>query len=193
MIAAVRDAVAGRCPVSAALGELSDFSGIAPVGVDFVKCGLANMSQQRDGLPRWTAFRDASLPAKAVYVAYADWQCARAPSVETVTALALRQPGSILLVDTCCKDKIIDGRRATLLDWVPLPWIAALVREVHAAHGRIALAGSLGFAEMSEIRPYAPDWIAVRGAACASSDRAAEIDRGRVCRIKTLLRGVCEN
>ena len=78
-------AVAGRCPVSAALGELCDDPGTAvPAGLAFVKWGLARCGAGwRDDL----AGRHAG-GARVVAVAYADWQCARAPAVDEVSAFA---------------------------------------------------------------------------------------------------------
>ncbi len=189
----IRRVIADRRPVSAALGELIDFTGAAPDGVAYVKCGLAGFAKDAAWSLHWSRFREATAPALAVVVAYADWQCAQAPPLDEVVAFALRQSGAILLVDTCCKDKNIQGRRATLFDWLPLPWIATLIRDVHEANGRIALAGSLGLGEIEQLRDLQPDWIAVRGAACEASDRGATIDRERVRRIKSLLRGESES
>ena len=193
VVNSVCGAIAGRRPVSAALGELLDFRGTAPSGVAYVKCGLAGLANDDSWSRHWSGFREATAPAHAVVVAYADWQCAQAPPLDHVVAFALRQPGSILLVDTCCKDKSIQGRRATLFDWLPLPWLTNLIRTVHEAKGRIALAGSLGHGEIEQLRGLEPDWIAVRGAACEASDRGAAIERERVRRIKSLLRGASES
>jgi uncharacterized protein (UPF0264 family) len=185
--------LAGRRPVSAALGELREFSGHAPSSMDYVKCGLAGLAGKSDWPSMWDRFRENAGRAQAVIVAYADWQCAQAPSVRAVSALACARPGSVLLVDTCCKDTYIHGRRATLLDWLPRDWIEMLVHEVHQASGRIALAGSLGLSEIAELRELGPDWFAVRGAACRDDDRDSTIDPERVRHIKSLLHGVPEN
>jgi uncharacterized protein (UPF0264 family) len=184
---AIRNVVAGRRPVSAALGELCDFDRITPRGFDYVKCGLANIGF--DWRTRWSTFQTEVSPAAAVIVAYADWRCAVAPDVEDVIAFACERPGAVLLIDTCCKDKNIQGRRATLLDWLPLPDLRNAIERIHQARGRIALAGSLSLASIAQIRELEPDWIAVRGAACADNDRKAGVDRERVRQIKNLLQG----
>ena len=184
---AIRNVVAGRRSVSAALGELCDFDGRVPGGFDYVKCGLAKIDI--DWRDRWRTFQAKAAPATAVIVAYADWQCAEAPNVDDLIALACERPGTVLLIDTCCKDKNIQGRRATLLDWLPLPDLRQAIERIHQARGRIALAGSLSLASIAQVRELEPDWIAVRGAACADNDRDAVIDRERVRQIKTLLQG----
>src|SRR5262245_17826423 len=76
-IAAIVRAVAGRRPVSAALGELID-GAAAPtcVGLSFVKWGLA-CSARRDW--RGELRRRQSAAPQVVIAAYADWQCAQAP------------------------------------------------------------------------------------------------------------------
>ena len=56
---------------------------------------------------------------RVVLVAYADWQCATGPSVEEVFELAREHAGSVMLLDTHCKDaNAISKRRPTLLDWL---------------------------------------------------------------------------
>jgi uncharacterized protein (UPF0264 family) len=185
----IRIAIAGRRPVSAALGELRDFANHAPTRVDFVKCGLAGLASDPTWPRQWERFREAAGMSQAVFVAYADAECAHAPPVDDVVALACARPGSILLVDTCCKDASVHGRRATLLDWLPTPWLAALIDRIHRANGRVALAGSLAMNDIVHLRGFRADWIAIRGAACRDGDRGASIDLRRVRQIKELLRG----
>jgi uncharacterized protein (UPF0264 family) len=193
VLAAVQSAVAGKRPTSAALGELREFSGCVPAGFDYLKCGLAGLMGDGGWPVLWERFREAAGASRAVVVAYADWQCAQAPPLDEVVALACRRPGATLLVDTCCKDKSMHGRRATLFDWLPPAWVAALVRDVHQADCRIAMAGSLGFADIARLREMNPDWIAVRGAACQAGDREAGIDPERVRRLKSILQGMPES
>lgn len=182
---AIRRAVAGRRLLSAALGELAEFDNAGPDGFDFVKCGLAKLDG--DWRLAATRFQHSVRTAKAVVVAYADWQCAQAPPIDDVIDFACSLSQPVLLIDTCCKDQTMHGRRATLTDWMPQPWIAAAIDRLHAAGGRIALAGSLTLDDIDRLRCLDPDWIAVRGAACDGSDRAAEVDAERVRQIKTLL------
>jgi uncharacterized protein (UPF0264 family) len=176
-IAEVLAAVAGRRPVSAALGELCDDPGRpVPQGMSYVKWGLAACG------PNWRhrlARRDAA-GACVVAVAYADWQCARAPAIDDVFAFAAEQPGGVLLLDTHCKNAPPrGGPRPTLLDWLPLAEIASLRARCRAAGVRIALAGSLSMAEIATLVPLRPDWFAVRGAACAGG-RGGTVDAARV-------------
>src|ERR1043166_3077557 len=179
-IAEVLAVVAGRCPVSAALGELIDDRGEGvPAGLSYVKWGLAGFGSD----PAWRTMLGerrgrTARSTQIVGVAYADWQCARSPCVEDVICLArdparaLRDPwdpfvGGVVLIDTHCKDAPGPGKRQpTLLDWLPVREIRHLCERCHRAGVRIALAGSLGPAEIAELMPVRPDWIAVRAAAC---------------------------
>jgi uncharacterized protein (UPF0264 family) len=185
VIMAVIDAVAGRCPVSAALGELVEDRGeVVPPGLAFVKWGLAGYGQSA----AWQAALEGKLETsrpwpRAVAVAYADWQCARAPSVEDVVAFTTARRGGVLLVDTHCKvAPTRGGARPTLLDWMSRVEIEALCACCRAAHVRVALAGSLGPPEIRELLLARPDWFAVRGAACREgrdgsvcADRVSEL------------------
>jgi uncharacterized protein (UPF0264 family) len=171
VIEAVVAAVSGRRPVTAAMGELADDCGeLLPPGLSFVKWGLA-------GLGAGTAWQSAletkgSSGPEVVAVAYADWQCARAPAIDDVFALAARRRHSVLLVDTYCKDAARSlGRPPTLLDWLPATWIEGMCRRCRAEEVRIALAGCLGPAEIRQLSRAKPDWFAVRGAACEGGRR----------------------
>ena len=84
--------VAGRRPVSAALGELADEpSHRIPAGLSFIKCGLANFGDDNRWQKRLTAFRQAIAhlpqPPEVVTVAYADWKIAAAPSLGMLPSL----------------------------------------------------------------------------------------------------------
>jgi uncharacterized protein (UPF0264 family) len=186
VIAGVIAVVAGRRPVSAALGELCDDTGTLPPGLAFVKWGLAGYGTST----RWRADLAArgGGSTRVVTVGYADWQCARAPSVDDVFAYATQHPGGVLLVDTHCKDATpYLGRRPTLLDWLPREDVAALCARCRAAGVHIALAGSLGTAEIAELAPLRPDWFAVRGSVC-DGGRSSSVDVARVRALVAIIR-----
>ena len=175
---AVRAAVKGRKPTSAALGELIDFDDAPPSGFDFVKAGPACLDEDA-WRRRMDAFR-LRAGTRAVIVGYADAKCSHAPPVEAIAEYA-EEVGGVLLIDTGCKEN-----RSTLTDWLPLAWLADRICRIHRAGGCIALAGSLGPADMEALIPLAPDWIAVRGAACGG-DRQGTVTRVRVAALRELL------
>jgi len=53
---------------------------------------------------------------------------------------------------------------------------------------RVALAGSLGPAEIEQLLPAEPDWFAVRGAACGGQ-RLGVVDADQVRRLVELVEG----
>jgi uncharacterized protein (UPF0264 family) len=185
-ITAVIQRVAGRRPVSAALGELTpDSRADRPAGLRYVKWGLAGwgtasgwQQQLRDMYrPHLRSQRLSGI----VLVAYADWRNAAAPPVEDVFEF-VRQFGTVVLLDTFDK---VPGR--TLLDYLPAREIVALCRWCQAVDIKVALAGSLGVTQLLALREACPDWFAVRGAACADGHRAGPISAARVCELKRLL------
>src|SRR5262249_39817564 len=111
---------------------------------------------------------------RAVAVAYADWQRARAPKLDDVCKFAIENAAGAFLIDTWQKDD------STLLDWLTLSEIGKLRTFCRSAAWPIALAGSLGLAEIRTLLPLQPDWFAVRGAACQSRQRGGVIDEGKV-------------
>jgi uncharacterized protein (UPF0264 family) len=85
-----------------------------------------------------------------------------------------------MLLDTFQKDG------STLLSWLSTDEVAALVKSCRAGNVKIALAGSLGPAEIEELLPLAPDWFAVRGAACEGG-RGGRVTADRVRALADLL------
>ncbi|MBI1832365.1 MAG: hypothetical protein HYR84_13055 [Planctomycetes bacterium] len=185
VIAAVRRAVGTRRPVSAALGEWADGPGAIPaVDLTYVKWGLAGCRRITDWRDRWEHWRRRP---QRVLVAYADWQCAQAPPIGDVFALACEHPGSVMLIDTHCKDSAKGIRRPTLLDWLPIPDIEALCARAREFSVKIALAGSLSLAEIEALMPAKPTWFAVRGAACEFNDREADVCADKVRQLADML------
>jgi uncharacterized protein (UPF0264 family) len=191
-IAAVIRAVAGRQPVSAALGELLREPAPYPgAGLAYVKWGLAGCGRR----PGWQQVLAAGIaqverrrpPCQVVTAAYADWEPAEAPPLNEVIAFAHRRPGSALLLDTFQKG---DGR--TLLDWLPLPELMRACRRCRAAGIRVALAGSLGPKQIRRLLPVRPDWFAVRGSVCTGEDRRGTVSADAVRGLVALLGGIKE-
>jgi uncharacterized protein (UPF0264 family) len=192
VVRAIMDAVRGRRPVSAALGEWVDQGRleVPDIELTFVKWGLAGCARRPDWRWQLTQVLQRSQRPRVALVAYADWKCAQAPSVDDVFALACDHAGSALLVDTHCKDHAMGKQRPTLLDWLPLPWIEDLCVRARAAHIPIALAGSLGPAEIRALLPARPDWFAVRGAVCVDADRQATVQVAKVRQLVDLIAGL---
>jgi uncharacterized protein (UPF0264 family) len=187
VIAEVVRLVAGRRPVSAALGELVDtmnLSGGRKPPAQYVKWGLASSadSWQRLLHEAMRQLTEHQPKCQAVAVAYADWQRARAPTPEEVCDFAIENAVGAFLIDTWKKDG------STLLDWLALPDIERFRERCRTAAVPMALAGSLGLAEIRTLLPLCPDWIAVRGAVCQGGQRGSVVEEGKVRQLTMLLR-----
>jgi uncharacterized protein (UPF0264 family) len=177
-IAAVVRWVAGRRPVSAALGELiEDSVPYCGGGLAYAKWGLAGCAKCAGWRGRLIEaagrLARADPSCRPVAVAYADWRRADAPCPDEVAAFAREHRWETLLIDTFRKDG------TTLLDWLPLTEVGRLCRSCQRAGVRVALAGSLGCTEIEALRVAEPDWFAVRGAVCRGG-RSTAIDPVKV-------------
>ncbi len=184
-IAAVIAAVAGRTPVSAALGELleTDLDALAvriralPTGLSHVKLGLAGCIHQTDWQNRWRAVKQ-QLPQHIdlVAVVYADHERAEAPTPHEIIDAAIELGCRWLLIDTFCKD------RGGLFDIWPDETLQSFARDVRARGLQLALAGGLKQSSIAQALNLRSDVLAFRGAACGGS-RESSISRARVSRL----------
>jgi (5-formylfuran-3-yl)methyl phosphate synthase len=185
VIADVVRVVAGKAPVSAALGELRESPLVAdvfalPSEVNYLKWGLSGLLHERwtEGLRRARAFLTGR---NVVAVAYADWVSAESPRPADIVGYACLFGFPAVLVDAFTKDG------TTLLEWLSLQQLSEIVGICRAADVKVALAGSLGPAEIEQLLPLAPDWIAVRGAACEGG-RGGLVTADRVQALADLLK-----
>jgi uncharacterized protein (UPF0264 family) len=150
-------------------------------GITYRKLGLAgtDIRWRSD----WHALRcrldDGNGPAW-IAVIYADWQAARAPDPESILELAIATDCVAgVLVDTWDKTRPIDLHER----WV------SLSQRVRQAGKLMAMAGGLDRRSIATMGPFAPDIVAVRGAACFGGNRRAAIE---LCRVADLARLVGE-
>jgi uncharacterized protein (UPF0264 family) len=184
-IAEVVRAVGGRVPVTAAMGELSDFANGArpsnevtiPNGVSLFKIGLANCRELANWQAHWQHQVDRLSPsrslARAVAVVYADWRAAHAPAPQDVLALAVDFDCPALLIDTWNK------AAGNLFDYWPSAQLGTFVKCVQSRHVAVVLAGSLDGPTFEQALHLCPDLVAVRTAACEGG-RNGTVRAGRV-------------
>jgi len=118
-----------------------------------------------------------------VAVVYADWQRAEAPPPESVIDNAAGQRCGVVLFDT------FDKTRGGLLDYLPVAQLASLTSRSRQAGLRVVLGGGLCRATIPQVLPLAPDYVAVRGAACRRG-RTGNLDVARVRELCALLQRV---
>jgi uncharacterized protein (UPF0264 family) len=186
----VVECVAGRAPVSAALGELyvgerlnASVASLAAqtAGMTFAKVGLAGAAHDRNWQSNWRQVLAAIPPAvSAVAVAYADWKTAAAPRPEEVIDAGAKLGCTMLLLDT------FDKSRGHLLDHLPLGTLRPLCSRARESGLQVVLAGSLTKSLLLDILPLEPALVAVRGAACHVNRRGA-VDAALVREMSALL------
>jgi uncharacterized protein (UPF0264 family) len=182
--------VGGRAKVSAAAGELLDWSpaGARELlqidGISQFKLGLAQCRDQ--------TWRDAWLTAQCeiaaagkelVAVIYADDAAAHSPAPADVAALAVDARCRWLLIDT------FDKRSGTLLECLAAAELSAMFQRVRRHGVTTAAAGRLTSAAIAQLPLEAVDVVAVRSAACGG-DRAGTVCAGHVSALRQLLHAV---
>jgi uncharacterized protein (UPF0264 family) len=170
---AVAETVDGTRRLSAALGELRDFLRIdasALASYHFAKLGLAGCADHPDWIDQWrTALRSLPPHVQPVAVAYADYATCAAPSPDEVLEVGHSLGCRALLIDT------YDKSRGGLLGHLSVTTLDSLVGAARRRRLLTVLAGSLNRDDVPRLLPLAPDFLAVRGAVCATS-RAGSID-----------------
>jgi len=184
MMAQVVELVAGRAPISAALGELLEGFDVStlPPGIQWAKFGLAGCAHVADWPQRLHAVVSC-LPAgtHGVAVIYADWSAAAAPAPRAVTEQARSAGCRAVLVDTCHK------QHGGLLDAWSVDECRLLLEELDRQGLRSVFAGSLRRQDILRLLPLTPDFVAVRGAVC-EGDRAGRISPRLVQELAMLVR-----
>lgn len=177
-------------PVSAALGELMDDqrkSFFLPVGLSYVKLGLAGTAVLADWRDRWCRFREefgcrCEFAVNWVGVAYADAELAESPPVEEVIAASAEAGCAGVLIDTFAKTE------ARLLDFVCVNQLMAWANGIHASGMFMALAGQIQACDLPALDSVPADIIAVRSAVCIANQRHAVLSADRVAELRRHLR-----
>jgi (5-formylfuran-3-yl)methyl phosphate synthase len=187
IIAEIAAFVAARRPLSAALGELNEPAcEPRPADFSFVKWGLRGCAnvQNWPGLvaERIAKTRRSNPRCQAVGVAYADWGRAEAPDPADTIQLAFGAGCLVILVDTCLKDG------SNLLDWLELTQLREMRDRTRAMGLQLALAGGIDFDLLPTVLEIEPDWIAIRGAACAEG-REGTLCAERVANLARVVHG----
>ncbi len=193
-VATIRQVVATveRCsvdrsvPISIALGELTEFPATTELPqferIQFAKIGLAGCAQYDDWPQRWAAAFDL-LPATVgrVAVIYADWQAAGSPHPDEILDAARQLNCVAALVDT------FDKSSGGLVEHWSLEQVEQFIGSARDLGLLAVIAGGLTLASAAAIVSLSPDYVAVRGAACAGR-RWDAIDRQRVEQLASLVR-----
>jgi (5-formylfuran-3-yl)methyl phosphate synthase len=172
---------AGRCPVSATVGDLpaepigltAAIRQTAACGVDYVKVGLFS----NDNLsPCLQAIAELTADHAVVAVLFAD----RQPPLHRLDEFAAAGFRGVML-DTAGK------RGGGLLHHIGLALLERFVAEVGALGMLSGLAGSLCLDDIPQLLPLAPDYLGFRGALCEKRQRTAAISTPRLRQVRDAL------
>jgi uncharacterized protein (UPF0264 family) len=188
----IREAVGGRRPVTAALGDATDEDAIerlaasfAGSGAELVKVGFAGVSSAaRVAALTSAAVRGAREGSKGaagvVAVAYADGTPSSSIGPLALAGIASLAGARGVLLDTADKDG--PGLRALLSPDA----LAAFIDNAHDCGLFVALAGKLTADDLPAVRDAGADVAGVRGAACEGG-RAGRITAVRVRQLLTAI------
>ena len=184
--------LAGRRPLSAALGELVDVQPayaqqwLEIADVHYVKVGLAHCRENEHWRDEWRKVEaQVQRGGKSlVAVVYADWQLAAAPNPAQVLALAARSSCQYLLVDTYHK------QGPGTLECLGSPFLEQLLDQARQQSLRTVLAGGLTPDSCRSIPWHLLDMVAVRGAVCTAG-RTGRVQQHLVAAMRCKISGTC--
>ena len=174
-------ALAGRRPLSAALGELGDWSTsltselLDVDGIGVVKLGLSGCAVRPGWESEWLGVAKAVADADKLLAAvvYADWGQAKAPPPEEILQVARTGKCRYLLIDT------FDKGRGSILDYLLGAELEAILQAARQASMTTVVAGSLSLRMLGQLPLKYVDVVAVRGAVC-EGDRTGVVVAERV-------------
>jgi uncharacterized protein (UPF0264 family) len=182
----VVDCVAGRCTISAALGELATWSStpakqlLDVPGIDFVKIGRSHCAEVDPWDEAWLAAEQAvRLAGKSlVAVVYADWQRAQSPEPERMVALAEQAACQYLLIDT------FDKNSTGTLGCLGSAGLSDLLQLARRHSLSTVVAGKIRLEELAQLPATLVNMVAVRGGVCPR-DRRGQVEERLVAKFQS--------
>ena len=181
-IATVKQIVAGvdgRCLVSATIGDLpmqpdpvfNAVKAMAETGVDYIKIGFFPGDDWHGTIKKLSALTEQNHALIAVL--FADAQ----PDLGIISLLKEAGFAGVML-DT------MDKQKGSLTQLMANMEIAQFISQVKARQLVCGLAGSLRLEDIPELMPYQPDYLGFRGALCQEHNRAGQLNKQAVIKIK---------
>lgn len=177
-------AVAGRCPVSATIGDLPMQPDViyektlatAKTGVDYVKVGLFQDPNKDQVISK---LGEISAEYKLIAVLFAD------KPMDSSCIEKLKKAGfKGVMLDTFAKD------RGSLTGVMPLNLISSFVGNVKSQAMLCGLAGSLSLSDIPVLLPLQPDYLGFRGALCDGRQRMGRLNTEALDKIRLMISGL---
>ena len=173
--------IAGRCPVSATVGDLpmqpelvfNAVTAMAHTGVDYVKIGFF---PEGDWYATVEKLAQLTPQTALIAVLFADTQ----PDFAIITALQQAGFAGVML-DTMDKHK---GSLTQVMTHADIAQFVALAKSHLLLCG---LAGSLRLIDIAALIPYQADYLGFRGALCEQHQRTGQLNQQAIAQIKQRL------
>ena len=179
IIKEIREAVNGKQPISATIGDFNFKPGTAALaafgaavaGADYIKVGLYDIQTQEQAFELLTkitrAVKDYDPKKKVVASGYSDYKRINSISPLLLPAVAAEAGVDVVMVDTAIKD----GKSTfEFMDEKELKKFTELAHEYGLEN---AIAGSLRFEDLPLLERISPDIIGVRGMVCGGDRKTA--------------------
>lgn len=177
IIKEIKEAVNGRQPISATIGDFNFKPGTASLaafgaavaGADYIKVGLYDIQTREQALELLTkitrAVKDYDATKKIVASGYSDYERINSISPLLLPEVAAEAGVDVVMVDTAIKD----GKSTfEFMDEKKLKKFTDLAHEYGLEN---AIAGSLRFEDLPTLERISPDIIGVRGMVCGGDRR----------------------
>ncbi len=194
VIRSVCEAMKGKAPVSAAIGDF-DFKpgtaslaalGAAVSGAHYIKVGLFGTKTAQEAFELMRAvsrtISDFDADKKMVAAGYADYDRINSVSLMELPEIGADVDADVVMVDTGIKD----GKSS--FEFLGEEGMCEFVDATHDQGLECALAGALKFKDVPALRRLAPDIVGVRGVVCGG-DRMSTIKRELVVEFKKAVVG----
>jgi uncharacterized protein (UPF0264 family) len=189
MIKAVKK-VAGNVPVSATIGDFNYKPGTASLaalgaavaGAEYIKVGLYDIQTREQALEMLTnivrSVKDYDKNKKVVASGYSDYR-----RINSISLFELPEVGEQAGVDVVMMDTGIKDGRSTF-EFITAQELMDFVGDAKERGLQTAIAGTIKFKDIPQLKCISPDIIGVRGCVCGG-DRNSSIKRELVERLKT--------
>lgn len=176
----ISNEIHGTAPLSAALGELSDWnhgeiSSSTMESYSLVKVGTARSRNILILNKIKSISEEIKKPIQQfALAAYADHDRAESPSPQELPSLCADIGIPFLLIDTHTKDS------THLFDWLDQTALGAIQRSCKKHHVKLALAGRISLDHVDWLKNISPDIVGVRSSVCQDGQRNRSICPERV-------------
>ncbi|WP_440953134.1 (5-formylfuran-3-yl)methyl phosphate synthase [Methanococcoides sp. FTZ1] len=184
----VKEAIEGKRPISAALGDFNFKPGTAALaaygaasaGASYVKIGLYDVKTEEQALEMMKGIADSvkGMDVKVVACGYSDYERIDSIDPKLLPAIGEKAGVDLVMVDTGIKD----GR--STFEFMNEDDLIEFVNDAHSRGLETAIAGTIKFDDIPALKRIQPTIIGVRGIVCGG-DRNTSIKQELVEKLKS--------